>query len=262
MEERGVQPVETLADLPLPQNYPPKKVWKKIQPYDAKHKESAIEEQRKDDSIIRQTATPQFSIGAFDDHTLPIDRTIPATLPIKNVRRVVVKPFKAMAGDFTFTVTPVIPIRTSSQRSTPLVTTINLGQGPSFHKEEDQPDFRAASLLVDTQHLDRMIDNSEGPCIEIANGNGINGMATTVKGFLKHKGFPVLRATNAEHFGFGHTKVLYRQGSLQQAWAVAKEIPGQLYFEKVDMLNNATIAIKVILGKDMQAFYSHFKERS
>jgi len=261
MKERGVQTVETLADLTLPQNYPPKKVWKKIQPYDPNHKEGAIAKQSRNDNI-RQTASLHLSAGMYDDHSLPMDRVIPPTLSVKKGRRVVVQPFKAMAEDVTYTITPVISIRTSSQRLMLPVTSLALSQGTFSRKEETMSDFRAESLLVNTQRLDPMIDNSEGPYIEIANGNGINGMAATVKGFLKHKGFPVLRATNAEHFGFGHTRVLYRPGSLQQAWAVAKEIPGQQNFEKIDKLNNAKIAIKVILGKDMQAFYKHFKQLS
>ena len=261
MEERGEPSVETLADLPLPPNYPPKKVWKKIQPSDGDSAAGVVSGKSKRDTLARIVA-PNLPAGIFEDRSQPFDRTIPADAQGKNARRVVVQPFKAMAEDVTFTVTPVIPIHTVSQGSLPSPVTITLGQGSPSQKQKTLPNFRTASLLVNTQRLDPVIDASEGPYIEIANGNGVTGMAATVKGFLKHKGFPVVRASNAENFGFGRTKVLYREGSLQQAWAVAKVIPGQQNFERVNTLDTATIGVKVILGRDLKPFYSHFQDRS
>ena len=186
----------------------------------------------------------------------------PPRLNERNPDVSVVQPFRALAGEVTFTVTPVIPIRYGNSQSLQATETFTRGPSVATSRAATLPGFQAAAMLVNTETFDRALHHSDGPYIEIANGNGVTGMAATVKRFLVDKGFPVLRASNAAHFGFRSTRVLYRAGSLQQAWRIAKEIPGEQNFEKVDDLNSETIAIKVILGKDIRPYYRHFKGRS
>jgi hypothetical protein len=48
--------------------------------------------------------------------------------------------------------------------------------------------------------------------IEIANGNGVNGMARRLQYFLKERGFKVAKITNAKTFEHITTKILYYKG--------------------------------------------------
>jgi hypothetical protein len=114
--------------------------------------------------------------------------------------------------------------------------------------------------LVNADKLDKEIGNFNGSYIEIANGNGVTGMAACVKHFLKRQGLPVIRATNADHFGYAQTKVYYSEGYLQQAWSVAKAIPGHQIFKKSNNIGTQNIVIKVVLGKDMKPYHHRFEE--
>ena len=260
MEGRDLVPADVLADLPLPPTDSPRRISEKITPPEQNGAFEVVPGGDKggDSDPI---AAPAI-LDLPEDRALACDRIIPAEVQQPKSRRVVVQPFRAMAGEVTFTVTPVIPIRYGNSQSMYATKTFTRGPSAAARQTATLPGFQASAMLVNTENFDRTLHHSDGPYIEIANGNGVTGMAATVKRFLVDKGFPVLRASNAAHFGFRSTKVLYRAGSLQQAWRIAKEIPGEQNFEKVDDLNSETIAIKVILGKDIQSYYRHFKGRS
>jgi len=261
MTECGIPQADELADLPQPRTDAPTKVWKKIAPPEDDRPSAFVAEGHRA-VTPRWTPVPAIMVGPTQDRILASDHSIPDAVRQTESRRVIVQPFRAMADDVTFTVTPVIPIRYASPNSMHTAATITLDPSDVMPRKVTPPKSHAAAMLVNPENFDRATHHSDGPYIEIANGNGVNGMAATVKRFLIDKGFPVLRASNAAHFGFRSTIVLYRPGSLQQAWHIAKEIPGEQNFEKVDDLGTATIAIKVILGKDLRLYYSQFKGRT
>jgi tetratricopeptide (TPR) repeat protein len=90
--------------------------------------------------------------------------------------------------------------------------------------------------------------------VEVANGNGVNRMASRVGTYLAKKGLHVTRYTNADHFNFNQTKIYYHDDFLQDAFNVAKHIPGLQNMEKCEEFNQENIKIKVLLGKDLAPY--------
>jgi hypothetical protein len=261
MTERGISQADQLADLPQPRSDAPTKVRKKIAP-PIHDRPSALVAEGNLAGTPGSMPAHAVMVAPGKGRVLASDHILPDAVQQTQSRRVVVQPFRAMADDVTFTITPVIPIQYAPRQSMHPAATIILEPPAVMPRKATPPKSHAVTMLVNPENFDHAIHHSDGPYIEIANGNGVTGMAATVKRFLIDKGFPVLRATNATHFGFRSTIVLYRPGSLQQAWHIAKEIPGEQNFEEVNDLGAATIAVKLILGKDLQPYYSQFKGRT
>lgn len=205
------------------------------------------------------SSTPSFAHLPMDILTntpLLVDKPSPESTPSRNVERVIVHPAQEHSGEITFTITPVITVRSVDHM--PIIR-------PDKHSAEfltgkSFSNLNAANLMVDTQELDSAIHRLESPPIEVANGNGVTGMAACVKRYLSRHGFSVERASNADHFGYQDTKLYYREGYLQEAWAVAKAIPGhQVFYKRLDP-NRPHIAVKVVLGKDMRPHHRYFQD--
>ena len=86
--------------------------------------------------------------------------------------------------------------------------------------------------------------------IEVVNGNGVYGMARRTAGYLEKKGLKVYKISNAQHFGLDKTKILYKNGYLQEAYMVAKLIPGDQDFTKLNSLSSSNLHVQVLLGRD------------
>jgi tetratricopeptide (TPR) repeat protein len=108
-------------------------------------------------------------------------------------------------------------------------------------------------ILIPRKQYDRNME------IEISNGNGVRHMARRVGGYLKKKGYEVTRLTNAQHFQFADTTIYYCSGNLQDAYQVAKEIPGWNKMTKVANLGRPSIKVKVLIGKDLVPYDSLFR---
>jgi len=54
------------------------------------------------------------------------------------------------------------------------------------------------------------------------------------------------------------TMILYRDGSLQSAWEVAKSFPGDQEMKKTDTFTNPDASVRVLLGRDMIAQRERF----
>jgi Tfp pilus assembly protein PilF len=90
--------------------------------------------------------------------------------------------------------------------------------------------------------------------IEVSNGNGVNRMASKIAQYLEQKGYVISRVTNASHFTHAKTKIYYCEGYLQEAYRLAKEIPGWNEMEKTKMPEKLPIKIRVLIGKDLVPF--------
>jgi Tfp pilus assembly protein PilF len=105
------------------------------------------------------------------------------------------------------------------------------------------------------------------PCIlshislEISNGNGVRHMARRVGQYLGKQGFNEHYLTNANHFNHPETMIYYRSGYLQDAYRVAKEIPGYQDMKKVDRFQRPTTTVRVLIGRDMIPIASLFTNR-
>ena len=87
--------------------------------------------------------------------------------------------------------------------------------------------------------------------IDVANGNGVEGMARRTAGYLKRNGLEVRRISNASHFNMTKTQIYYRDGYLQEAYLLSSCIPGRQDFIKVDALSSSRLHVKLVLGRDM-----------
>jgi Flp pilus assembly protein TadD len=98
--------------------------------------------------------------------------------------------------------------------------------------------------------------------VEISNGNGIRHMARRIGHFLSERGLREPHLTNARHFDHSETIIYYRFGYLQEAYRVAREIPGYQNMEKAAWFSRPETKVKVLIGKDLIPFDPMFAERS
>lgn len=95
--------------------------------------------------------------------------------------------------------------------------------------------------------------------IEVANGNGVTGMARKVGTFLRHEGYPAARLTNQKPFKVMSSQVQYRAGYQQAAEQLKASLPGQPTLAQRDDLRSGT-NLRLVLGKDLvddQAFFNN-----
>jgi tetratricopeptide (TPR) repeat protein len=95
--------------------------------------------------------------------------------------------------------------------------------------------------------------------IEVLNGNGVNRMAAMVGDYLRERGFLVLSPKNADHFNHTETRIHYCIGYLQDAYQVAKLIPGYQNMDKAEQFEDSNAKVKVVIGRDMIPFKQVFR---
>jgi tetratricopeptide (TPR) repeat protein len=138
----------------------------------------------------------------------------------------------------------------------------------SFQTSEDESFKTDISKLNDSLEftdLKNEIEKQFFPAeftVEISNGNGVNRMATRLGNYLRKKGIKVTRLTNAEHFNFGETTIYYHWDYLQDAFKVAREIPGYQNMEKLRTPGQKSVKIKVRIGKDLVPYDKLFKKNT
>jgi hypothetical protein len=86
--------------------------------------------------------------------------------------------------------------------------------------------------------------------VEVANGNGVDGMATRLGRHLRREGFRVGRLTNADHFAYEKTVVFYGKGKVDQAMLIADALPGGSQVRMIE-LNRAGMNVQILMGADM-----------
>lgn len=90
--------------------------------------------------------------------------------------------------------------------------------------------------------------------IEISNGNGVNGMAARLRGFLQGKGGRVVRLTNADDFDHEKSTVYYRGGQRKSAEALAAAFPSRaIVLQQSDRLADWVDA-RLLIGRDFSDF--------
>lgn len=85
--------------------------------------------------------------------------------------------------------------------------------------------------------------------LEIANGNGISGMAKRFRQALAARGIATARLTNAKPFGRTATSIEFRPGFEQQARSLQAAIGGKAALEPARKLKPHT-DLRLVLGKD------------
>jgi tetratricopeptide (TPR) repeat protein len=135
-------------------------------------------------------------------------------------------------------------------------TTENDNSKTIISKLNDMPELKDITNEIEKQYSPREVT------VEISNGNGVSRMATRVGNYLRKKGIKVTRLTNAEHFNFEETMIYYNWDHLQDAFKIAREIPGYQDMEKFRRTGQKSVNIKVRIGKDLVPYDALFKRHS
>ena len=107
------------------------------------------------------------------------------------------------------------------------------------------PDIAMSAPTITPESAEKVI------AIEVANGNGGYHTAKNWGAYLLEKGQRVSRVSNADNFHYQRTVVYYRDGYLQEAYQLAKQIPLYQNMKMVNEFENPQINIKVVIGEDM-----------
>ena len=92
------------------------------------------------------------------------------------------------------------------------------------------------------------------PTVQVLNGSGIVGAATSAAKLLKQKGYEVKAVGNAERFDYDSSEVINHNGSDKGAQQIAALVNSQVIKEKLDKAAPADVT--VIVGKDFAALVS------
>jgi len=94
----------------------------------------------------------------------------------------------------------------------------------------------------------------ESTRIDIANGNGITGLARVWRGQLRAVGVQTASISNWSNFQQPVTRILYRDGYEDAARALAHRLPVNAELVSMKHLPRADRDVMVVLGRDMRAF--------
>lgn len=120
-------------------------------------------------------------------------------------------------------------------------------------------DFSAAASIDD--HVLRLAGQTKqaatsqrAAALEIANGNGVEGMASRFRGYLQARGGNVVRLTNADNFGYEASVIYFKSGHRDAAEQLAKSLPvDDVAIRQSNTLINR-VDVKLLLGRDMVTF--------
>lgn len=130
------------------------------------------------------------------------------------------------------------------------LATLLAGTDSGLQLEEKPLDRAALRLLIgkDMASLNSLFSRTLR--LEIANGNGVRGIARKVGAYLKDRGFQVGSTRDADHFSYKKTIVRYDTGQQVIARLIAKELPGNCEADLIEA-NQKGSRISVLLGADM-----------
>jgi len=93
--------------------------------------------------------------------------------------------------------------------------------------------------------------------VEVANGNGVTGMAGKVGKYLVGQGYPATRLTNQKPFTVRRSQIQYRDGHYAEAQLIKDSLPASTeLIQRSDM--RADISVRLVLGKDMSTHLAYF----
>ncbi|MEX0902913.1 MAG: LytR C-terminal domain-containing protein [Pseudohongiellaceae bacterium] len=102
-----------------------------------------------------------------------------------------------------------------------------------------QTQVRSSSTTINTLRL------------EISNGNGVTGMASRLRSFLRLRGGNIVRLTNADNFGYADSILYYTEGRREAAEAIASRLPLRgIRLQKSNQLSQ-TVDARLLIGRDI-----------
>lgn len=86
--------------------------------------------------------------------------------------------------------------------------------------------------------------------MEIANGNGVTGMALRLRSFLREKSLAKVRLTNERPFTRQETTIIYRPGFESSARELKRKLPWEVAMVESRQLRQG-VDVRLVLGKDI-----------
>lgn len=93
--------------------------------------------------------------------------------------------------------------------------------------------------------------------LEIANGNGVTGMAKRVNSFLHAQGYIAQRITNQKPYKVQITQIQYRNGHQLEAQRLQSTLPKQSNLVRSDEMRE-NINVRIVLGKNIAEHVAFF----
>ncbi len=126
-----------------------------------------------------------------------------------------------------------------------------------FARAEISPPVRTAPIPAPTQLANAApagtMKVAARARVEIANGNGVTGMAAWVRGYLKAQGLKQpMRLQNARPYNTATTTVQYRDGFAGAAIALSHKLPGGAAIEH-GLRESYPFDVRVVLGHDIRS---------
>ena len=126
------------------------------------------------------------------------------------------------------------------------------GKGPSIIVvSPSRKDKKKIGIAASTEKIKTEKRGQDTVELEIANGNGVNGMARRLQYFLKERGFKVVKITNANTFDHLTTKILYYNGHRKDVGHLIETLAFSPDERSIIELKNFGRRIKIIIGKDI-----------
>jgi tetratricopeptide (TPR) repeat protein len=94
------------------------------------------------------------------------------------------------------------------------------------------------------------VSNVDPVKLEIANGNGVTGMAKKVKQYLRGQGYATERVTNQKPFNVQITQIQYRNGHQLEAKRLQLKLAKQSNLVQNDGMY-ANVNVRIVLGKNI-----------
>lgn len=119
-----------------------------------------------------------------------------------------------------------------------------------LHKQQYNAEPAWVASVVDVTRIAKVR-------VEVANGNGVTGMAGKVGQFLRSQGYPIARLTNQKPFQVRMTQIQYRDGHQAEAQLLRLSLSGRLELvQRNDM--HTDIGVRLVLGKDVTTRTAYF----
>lgn len=120
----------------------------------------------------------------------------------------------------------------------------------ALHRQQLAAEHARQSAMVQTAALQATTENDLR--LEVANGNGVRGMAARTAGLLKAFGLPAVRLTNARPYRQSQTEIQYLAGHEHEAALVQTALPVAARLVEIATMQRG-IELRVVVGHDLRS---------
>lgn len=117
-------------------------------------------------------------------------------------------------------------------------------------------------LSQESVSQEKVVVQKRTSAIEISNGNGVRGMAKSMRAYLRKDGYKVTRVTNAKTFTHPQSSIYYVGSNEIFARQIASKIPDIKTIRKIQKMDRPDIKVKLLLGKDLRNSKKKFSKEA